>query len=203
MSEAKIDNKGITGILESYDYEPSALLAVLQDLQEKYGCLTLEMMRFLADAMEIHVPDIYAAASFYRMFRFEPRGKHSITFCTGTTCHVNHCHSVLSALKKDLRLNGRDTTKDGQFTLEEVHCLGLCHMGPVMKVDNEYHGRLGPGDALKAIAKLKKKRPKAAVKKREKKAAKEVAKKVAKKAAKKVAKKPGKKSAKKGAKRGA
>jgi NADH-quinone oxidoreductase subunit E len=183
MSEAKIDHKGITRILESHGHEPAALLAILQDIQEKYGCLTIETMRFVADAMELHVPDIYAAASFYRMFRFEPRGRHSITFCTGTTCHVNHCQPVLTALKKDLRLGGQDTTRDGQFTVEEVHCLGLCHMGPVMKVDDDYHGRLGPKDAIGAISKLKKK-PK---------------KKAAKKPKKKVAKKPAKKGGKRGA----
>ena len=182
MSEAKIDHKGITRILQSHDYEPAALLAILQDIQEEYGRLTLETMRFLADAMELHVPDIFAAASFYKMFRFEPRGKHSITFCTGTTCHVNHCQPVLAALKKDLRLNGRDTTKDGQFTVEEVHCLGLCHMGPVMKIGDDYHGRLGPKDALQAISKLKKKPAKKAAKK-----------------PKKVAKKPAKKRGKRGA----
>lgn len=165
MSEEKIDQKGITEVLRAHDYDPSALLAILQDLQERYGCLTLETMRYVADAMELHVPDIYAAASFYRMFRFTPRGRHSVTFCTGTTCHVNHARGVLDALRKDLKLDGGDTTADGRITLEEVHCLGLCHMGPVMKVDDDYFGRLDPKEALDAIKPLKKKKAKKGAKK--------------------------------------
>lgn len=144
-------------ILEQYPPKPEYLISVLQDIQEKFHYVPKEALEATCDHVGVSRAQGWAVVTFYKLFRLSPPGKHHLCLCTGTTCYANHGLDVSDALKEEIRLNGGDTSEDGLFTLEEFHCMGLCHMGPVMKVDDEYLGHLDPERALEAVKTLKEK----------------------------------------------
>ncbi|MGZ5425502.1 MAG: NADH-quinone oxidoreductase subunit NuoE family protein, partial [Candidatus Aminicenantales bacterium] len=108
-----------------------------------------EALRHVAKALGMPLIDVVGVATFYRAFSLEPRGKHTCLVCLGTACHVRGGPKILEELERKLDVPAGETTKDGQFTLETVACLGCCAIGPVVVVDGEYHGhatirKIGP-----------------------------------------------------------
>jgi NADH-quinone oxidoreductase subunit E len=106
--------------------------------------------------MEIPLIDIYGIATFYKAFSLTPRGKHLVTCCLGTACHVRGSISVLEELERRLCVPPGGTTDDREFTLETVNCLGSCALGPVVVFDDEYHGQMTParvGNLLDVVRK--------------------------------------------------
>lgn len=145
-------------ILDRYTPSPEHLISALQDIQEEFHYVPKEALEAACDHMGVSRSQGWAVVTFYKLFRLTPPGKHHLSLCTGTTCYVNHSSKVVDTLKEEIGLDGGgDTSKDGLFTLEEFHCMGLCHMGPVMKVDDEYLGRLDPERAVEAVVALKEK----------------------------------------------
>jgi hypothetical protein len=112
--------------------------------------------------------EIYGVASFYHAFSLNPRGKHVITCCTGTACHVRGAPFVLKRVQDKLGIEPGCTTKDDQFTLETVNCLGACALAPIIVIDGHYYGQatVQKIDALLAQYSTKKRRTKTAAKKK-------------------------------------
>ena len=131
----------ISRIINRYHGEKSALLAVLQDIQEKYQWLPPEALQLVAEKLGVSLIDIYSVATFYRAFSLTPRGKHIATVCLGTACHVRGAPAVLDRLKDRLQIEPGCTTPDGNFTLESVNCLGACALAPIVVVDGKYYGQ--------------------------------------------------------------
>lgn len=132
------------------------LVPILQDIQEEYNYLPEEAMRLAAEKLGIPLRDMYGVASFYRAFSFTPKGKHIITVCLGTACHVRGSARIVDALSKELGLKPGETTEDLWFTLETVNCLGCCAIGPIVVVDGEYYGEMTTGKALQLIKSIEK-----------------------------------------------
>lgn len=118
----------------------SSVIGLLQDIHATFGYLPEDVLRELSRLRSIPVSLLYSLATFYASFRLEPMGKHHVCVCVGTACHVRGAASVVETLERELGVRPGGTTKDGQFTLDTVNCVGACAMGPVMVVDNEYHG---------------------------------------------------------------
>jgi NADH-quinone oxidoreductase subunit E len=95
------------------------------------------------------------------MFSFEPRGKHVITVCDGTACHVRGSSRLLDTLKEEMAVGPGQTTRDRLFTLEVVNCLGACALAPVMVIDGEYHEKVTP-DKLRRVLNSYREEPAAA-----------------------------------------
>lgn len=129
------------------------LISVLEDTQEYYHYLPEEALRAVARILKIPLRDVYGVATFYRAFRLKPCGQHLVSVCLGTACHVRGGQRVLESLEKDLQIKAGETTKDNNFTLETVNCLGACALGPIMVVDRKYYGNMSP---TKAVAVLRK-----------------------------------------------
>ena len=91
-------------------------------------------------------------ATFYRALSLKPKGKHVIRVCDGTACHIRGAPALLDALKRGLKIQAGETTKDGLFTLETVNCLGACAIAPVMVVDNKYHPKVKPDEIETILA---------------------------------------------------
>jgi NADH:ubiquinone oxidoreductase subunit E len=127
------------------------LIAILQDIQKHYNYLPEDAMRILADKLDITFRDVYGVASFYKAFSFTPKGKHIITTCSGTACHVRGSSRIVDAFSKELGIKPGETTKDLMFTLETAACLGCCAIGPVVVVDGEYQPKVKPPIARKII----------------------------------------------------
>jgi NADH-quinone oxidoreductase E subunit len=137
----KISTQDLGKIVDKYHNEKSSLIAVLQDVQEKYNWLPPEALRLISERLCVPLIDVYSVATFYRAFSLTPRGKHVVTVCLGTACHVRGAPTVMDRAKHKLKIEPGDTTPDGNFTLESVNCLGACALAPIVVVDGKYYGQ--------------------------------------------------------------
>lgn len=114
------------------------LISILEAIQAKYGYLPEKELRSVAADGKYSLVDIYGVATFYKAFSLKPRGKHLISVCLGTACHVRGGPTIAQEIEKQLNIKAGETTADNQFTLETVNCLGACALGPVVVVDGHY-----------------------------------------------------------------
>ncbi len=146
----------VDAIIEKHNGDVTALLAIMQDVQEVENYLPREAVERIAEKLEIPISRIYAMATFYESFHLEPRGKHICKVCVGTACHVRGASKVLEQMERDLGIKSGETTEDGEFTIEEVNCVGACALGPLVIIDKDYNGNMTPGSISKVISKMKK-----------------------------------------------
>jgi NADH-quinone oxidoreductase E subunit len=141
----------LDAVLSKYRGKKGILIPMLQEVQDLEGYLSREVMRYVAEAMNIPAAEIYGVATFYSMFRLKQQGKHIIRVCKGTACHVSDADSIKQSLIDNLKLPpGENTTSDMRFTLMEVACLGCCSLAPVIMIDDQTFGKLTP-EAIPAI----------------------------------------------------
>ncbi len=129
-------------ILSKYKGERKELISILQDIQDKCGYLPEESINQISKYLNISENEIYGVTTFYESFRLTSPGKHLVTVCMGTACHVRGAPRVLEELERELEIKKDETTKDGLFTLEIVNCVGACALGPIVIVDDQYHGQM-------------------------------------------------------------
>ncbi|HUT54083.1 MAG TPA: NAD(P)H-dependent oxidoreductase subunit E [bacterium] len=141
-------------LMEKYGGDPSALIAILQDIQREEGYLPYQTLTQLSGKMEVPLSRIYALATFYRSFSLKPTGRHKIGVCLGTACHVRGGQAVLDRLERDLEVRAGNTTTNHRFTLETVRCLGCCSIGPVVRVDHETFGRVRQDKMAKILSRF-------------------------------------------------
>ncbi|MBK7106765.1 MAG: NADH-quinone oxidoreductase subunit NuoE [Ignavibacteriae bacterium] len=143
-------------ILEDYPRnERSNLIPILQDIQHEYGYLPENILSEVAEHINIPFASVYGVATFYNQFRLKPLGKNVIRVCRGTACHVKNSANILIALETELCIKAGQTTRDKQFTLETVACIGACSIAPVINVNDEYFGRVTIKEIPKIIKKYK------------------------------------------------
>jgi NADH-quinone oxidoreductase subunit E len=147
MEVSKID-----GIIRQYGGRGSAILAILQDIQAEEKYLPKETLEYVSERMQIPLGQVFRIATFYNALSLKPRGRHKIDVCLGTACHVRGGERILSKLERDLGVSVGETTNDKRFTLESVHCVGCCSLGPVAVVDGDVYGRLSQ-DKVPALLK--------------------------------------------------
>ncbi len=139
MTPSEIDS-----IITRYEGSPSQILSILQDIQVKEKYLPREALEYVGEKLHIPLNKIYRIATFYRALSLMPRGRHEICVCMGTACHVRGAERVLEQIKMELRIRPGETTKDLNFTLDTVNCLGVCAAGPVVSIDGQYFGKMSP-----------------------------------------------------------
>jgi NADH:ubiquinone oxidoreductase subunit E len=132
-------------ILDARPGEPKYLIEVLQDVQQTEGYISEEVMRAVSERLCVPLIEVYRVASFYKAFSLQPRGKHVITVCTGTACHIRGAPRMLDEVAGQLAVQPGQTTEDQLFTVESVNCLGACALGPVVVFDGVYHHHMTPG----------------------------------------------------------
>jgi NADH:ubiquinone oxidoreductase subunit E len=131
----------VNSFIKKHKNQKSALISILQDVQAEYKYLPANALRAVARTLQIPLIDVIAVATFYRAFSLKPRGKHVVTVCLGTACHVRGGPKILEEFERRLGVKSGDTTDDNKFTLETVACLGCCAIGPVVVVDGDYHAQ--------------------------------------------------------------
>jgi len=129
-------------IVDRYGASRSALIMILQDLNEDFRYLPEATLRRTSERLGLPYAEVYGTASFYKAFSLEPRGRHTIQVCMGTACHVRGAARILEEFQRILSVDPGMTTEDRLFTLETVNCLGACALGPIVVVDGEYHGSM-------------------------------------------------------------
>jgi NADH-quinone oxidoreductase subunit E len=151
-----MDFEPVVKIIDKYEEKRTALISILHEIQDRYHHLPEGALRKVASRLEMDLNDIYGVATFYKSFSLIPKGKHSVTLCLGTACHVRGGPKILKEIKKHLGIEPGQTTSDKQFSLNAVNCLGVCAIGPVIFVDGKFYGEMNPFKAKKIIEKINK-----------------------------------------------
>ena len=128
-------------ILRKYDYKKSRIIQILNEIQKVNNYLPKDVLEHVSLRLKLPLSNIYSIATFYSAFSLKPRGKHLITVCMGTACHVRGAPMVLSRLEDKLQIKTDETTVDNEYTLKTVNCLGACALAPIVVIDEEYHGQ--------------------------------------------------------------
>ncbi len=122
--------------------EAGALIRVLQQAQGLIGYLPEPVIQSISREMKVPLSEVYGIISFYHFFTMQPKGRHVIQVCMGTSCYVKGGQRLLDSLKKEFDLGPGGITADGKFSLEIVRCLGACGISPVMAVGTDIHARV-------------------------------------------------------------
>ena len=127
-----------------HDKKKGLLIPILHRIQEDYGYLPGEVLERLSKKLELPLAEIYSVASFYHQFHFSPRGRKIVRVCMGTACHVRGAGKVLEKLQERFKIEVGETTEDLAMTLETVGCVGCCGLAPVVTVNEDIVGEIGP-----------------------------------------------------------
>ena len=133
--------------------EKGAVMPALQEAQEIYGYLPIEVQKQIADGLEVSLEEVYGVSTFYSQFSLTPKGKYHVSICLGTACYVKGADKVLDRLIAKLGIKPEECTTDGNFSLTACRCIGACGLAPVLTVNEDVYGRLVPEDVDKIIAK--------------------------------------------------
>lgn len=146
----------LDGVLAAYDYNPTNIIVIMQQVQKEYRYLPKEALCYLAKELKVSEAKIYGVATFYENFSLNPKGKYVIKVCDGTACHVRKSVPVLEEFRKVLSLSeDKTTTEDMLFTVETVSCLGACGLAPACTVNDVVYPAMTPEKARKLIETLK------------------------------------------------
>ena len=150
------EQKILDEILESHNYDQTAVIAIMQDIQKVYRYLPEEMLCYIAKKLHLSEAKVYGVATFYENFSLQPKGKYLIKICDGTACHVRNSSAILSEIREQLGVTAeKPTTDDMMFTVETVSCLGACGLAPVCTVNDVVHPAMTPEKARELIKELK------------------------------------------------
>ena len=131
-------------IFFKYPRERSSLITILHEVQASLGYLSPEAMEGAAAYLRLSPSEVYGVATFYTAFKLKPSGRHCVKACRGTACHVKGAEKVLGELEKQLGIKGGETSRDGDYSLETVACLGSCALAPVVVSNERVYGRVTP-----------------------------------------------------------
>ena len=143
------------GVIEKFGAKPEALISIMHEIQKSHGVISDEAIRYLSDKLCVPVSRIYGVASYYRAFSLEPKGRHVVQVCDGTSCHLKGAGNLLNRLVSELKTGGAGTSENGRVTLEKVRCQGCCQLSPVLKIDDTVHGSVTQEQAVKLIEEQK------------------------------------------------
>ena len=153
--QAPSDLSLIEPVLDTYAEVPRTLIAILQETQDLYGYLPIDVMELISQRTGTPIATVIGVATFYAQFRLQPVGKYLIMLCQGTACHVNGSELISAAITDELSIEDGQTTEDGLFSLKHVACLGCCSLSPVMMINGKVYSSLTPDKAKKVLRTLR------------------------------------------------
>lgn len=134
----------VENLIESYIDKKEQLISLLQDVEAEFNYLPQDVIVRISQKLDIPLSQVFSVATFFQAFSLKPRGRHTITVCLGTACHVKGGHRLVEKMQRDFGIEPGETTEDQRFTLETANCLGCCALGPVVVVDGKYEGQVNP-----------------------------------------------------------
>lgn len=140
-------------VIEAHIQDKGALMPILQQAQDIYGYLPIEVQQIIADKLGKSLEEVYGVVTFYGQFSLNPKGKYKISVCLGTACYVKGSQAILDRLSIKLGIQPGGITADGKFSLDATRCIGACGLAPVLTVNDEVYGRLLPDDVDKILEK--------------------------------------------------
>ena len=140
--------------LKQFNYQPDALLEVLNTAQEAFGYLPEEFLVYVSKELNVPLSKVYGVSTFYHLFSFDPLGDHTCIVCAGTACYVKGAEDIVHALKEKYSIEQGQTTPDGKFSVSSARCLGSCGLAPVLVVDGNVVGKATTESTLDLIENL-------------------------------------------------
>jgi len=134
----------IESLIDSYVDKKEQLISLLQDIQSEYNYIPQDVLIKISQKLDIPLSQVFSVVTFFQAFSLKPRGRHTITVCLGTACHVKGGQRLVDKMERDFGLKPGETTDDDRFTLETANCLGCCALGPVVVVDGKYESQVNP-----------------------------------------------------------
>lgn len=128
--------------IDSMEDKEGMLIHILHRAQHLFGYLPPELQLYIARRINIPAAKVYGVVSFYSYFTQTKRGDHTVSICMGTACFVKGAEQVRDAMMKELKVKVDETTKDDQFTLKEIRCIGACGLAPAIMVDDKVYGHM-------------------------------------------------------------
>jgi NADH-quinone oxidoreductase subunit E len=143
----------VEAIIKKYDGDKGQLVSILQDIQTEHRYLPKEALDEVVALLGVPASQVYSVATFFKAFSLTPRGRHLIKVCLGTACHVRGAAKVVEKMEIDLGVKRTETTPDRRYTLETVNCVGCCALGPMVMIDEKYHGQISSDKVSPLLAK--------------------------------------------------
>jgi bidirectional [NiFe] hydrogenase diaphorase subunit len=130
--------------MKRHRFAPDALIEVLHVAQKVFGYLEPALLHYIAHALKLPPSRVYGVATFYHLFSFAPKGKHTCIVCTGTACYVQGAGRILDVVRESAGISPGETTPDDQVSLLTARCVGTCGLALVVVYDGEVAGGQTP-----------------------------------------------------------
>jgi len=150
-----MDTGAIEQIIDKHQCDAGSLIQILLDIQNELHWLPREALELVSGKLQVPMSRIQHTATFYKAFSLVPKGRHEISVCMGTACHVRGASRVLETVQTAIGIQPGETDPDMKFSLDTVNCLGCCALGPVMEIDDQQLGKLVPDRAADLLKKYK------------------------------------------------
>ena len=134
-------DKFVEDLFNTYLPEKDNLIQMLNEIQEHYGYVPMDVQEQLSEYLNIPMAEIYGVVTFYSRFSLKPKGKYNVSVCLGTACFVKGSQKIMDRLQEKLGIKPGETTKDGLFSIEETRCVGACGLAPVFTINGEVYGK--------------------------------------------------------------
>src|SRR5262249_689958 len=141
----------VEGTMRRHGHRPDALIETLHTVQETFGYLDLDGLRFVADALRTPLSRAYGVATFYHHFTLRPPGRHALVVCLGTACYIKGANALVEAVRNSCGVGPGETTEDGQISFLTISCPGVCSQAPVASLDGEMVSQASPADLAERL----------------------------------------------------
>lgn len=145
----------LLAVIAKYDGVKGKMMPILQEAQEIYGYLPVEVQKIIAEKTGVSLEEVYGIATFYSQFKLNPDGQIAIAVCLGTACYVKGSGDVLDEISKQLGVAVGGISEDGRYSLDATRCIGACGLAPVLTVNGEVYGRMTKADVATVLAKYR------------------------------------------------
>ena len=149
----KEQEEKLVAVIKSYEGVEGAMMPILQEAQEIYGYLPVEVQQIIARETGVSIEEIFGIISFYSQFKLNPDGEVAIAVCLGTACYVKGSGDIIDEISTRLNLPAGSTTSDGKYSLEATRCIGACGLAPVLTINGDVYGRLTKADVAGILEK--------------------------------------------------
>lgn len=139
-----------------YPAQMAAVMPLLWMIQEKYGWISTDAMKYVGDLLKLPHDHVLGVATFYSMYFKKPVGKYHLQICTNVSCMLCGGYDIFNHISRKLGIKNKEITPDGIFSIEEVECLGSCATAPMLQINNkEFHEKLTMEEADKLLENLR------------------------------------------------
>lgn len=145
--------EALEAVIEKYKGKAGALMPVLQEAQDIYGYLPVEVQKEIAFGLDVPFSEVFGVVTFYSQFLLNPKGAHPVSVCLGTACYVKGSGLLMEKLESLLGISNGGISKDLKFSLDATRCIGACGLAPVITVGEDVYGRLDPSQLEDILAK--------------------------------------------------